>query len=210
MIAKLLSLIAGFAIAIITAVGYPGITLLMAMVSAGVPIPSEIVMPFAGYLVSLGTFTLPGVVIAAVVGENIGAAIGYEIGKRGGRPLIERYGRYVLIDGHHLDLAERFFDRWGNVAALVGRMLPIVRAFVAIPAGLGRMHRAHFHLYTSIGSVVWCGGLAWLGMTLGDKWDSDPRLKAAFHSAELVIGILLVLAIVAFVWLKIRGLRAKH
>ncbi|MFX8156702.1 VTT domain-containing protein, partial [Acinetobacter baumannii] len=85
---------------------------------------------------------------------------------------------------HHLDIAERFFAHWGSVAALVGRLLPVVRAFVSIPAGLGRMNLVRFHLYTTIGSAIWCGGLAYLGVVLGDKWDSDPRLKAAFHSAD--------------------------
>jgi membrane protein DedA with SNARE-associated domain len=210
MVEAILAHLATLVIAVISAGGYPGITLLMALVSTGVPIPSEIIMPFAGYLVSKGTLGLPGVIIAAVIGENIGARIGYELGARGGRPLLVRYGRYVLLDAHHLDLAERFFRRWGSVAALVGRLLPVVRAFVSIPAGLGRMNLVKFHVYTTIGSAFWCGGLAWLGVVLGDKWDSDPRLKAAFHSADLVIGVVLVLAVVAVLWLKLRGARARH
>lgn len=210
MFEQILAVLAGFVIKVISAGGYLGIVLLMAMVSSGVPIPSEVIMSFSGYLVTLGRFSLIGVVIAGVIGENIGAAIGYEIGKRGGRPLLERYGRYVLVDAHHLDLAERFFARWGSVAALVGRLLPVVRAFVAIPAGLGRMNRFHFHLYTSIGSAIWCGGLAWLGMTLGRKWDSDPRLKEIFHSFDLLIGALLVAGVVTVLWFKLRGKRAKH
>lgn len=210
MIATILGILASFVIAVISAGGYPGILLLMALVSTGIPIPSEIIMPFSGYLVSTGTFNLAGVVVAAVIGENIGARIGYEIGRRGGRPLIDRYGRYVLVGTHHLDIAERFFARWGSVTALVGRMLPVVRAFVSIPAGLGQMNLYKFHLYTTIGSTIWCGGLAWLGMTLGDKWNSDPRVQAAFHSADLVIGVLLVVAVAGFVWLKLRGQRAGH
>ncbi|MGJ3649320.1 DedA family protein [Sphingomonas sp. GlSt437] len=210
MVEKILGHLAAFVIAVIQAGGYPGITLLMVLVSTGIPIPSEIIMPFAGYLVSKGTLTLPGVVIAAVIGENIGARIGYELGARGGRPLLVRYGRFVLLDAHHRDLAEKFFARWGSTAALVGRLLPVVRAFVSIPAGLGRMNLVKFHLYTSIGSLIWCGGLAYLGVVLGDKWDSDPRLKAAFHSADLVIGAVLVLAVAGVVWLKLRGGRARH
>ncbi len=209
MIEKILATLAAFIISVISSGGYLGILVLMALVSTGVPLPSEIIMPFAGYLVWRGKFTLAGVIVAAVIGENIGAAVGYQIGRRGGRPFLERYGRYLLIDTHHLDLAERFFARWGSAAVLIGRMLPVVRAFVAIPAGLGRMSLVKYHLYTSIGGLVWCGGLAWLGMVLGDKWDSDPRVKAAFHSADLVIGAVLVLGFVALVWLKFRGLRAK-
>lgn len=210
MFEQLLGALAAFATTVISALGYPGIVLLMALVSTGVPLPSEIIMPFAGYLVSLGRFSLVGVIIAAVIGENIGAAIGYEIGRRGGRPVIERYGKFVLLDAHHIDLAERFFARWGSAAALIGRVLPVVRAFVAIPAGLGRMNRVKFHLYTSIGSAVWCGGLAWLGVVLGNKWNSDPRVKEIFHSADLVIGIALVAAVALVLWVKLRGLRAKH
>lgn len=202
MFEKLLGYLATFVIAVISTGGYPGIVLLMALVSSGIPIPSEIIMPFSGYLVFKGSFSLPGVIIAAVIGENIGARLGYEIGRRGGRPLVERYGRYVLVDGHHLDLAEKFFARWGSMAALVGRMLPVVRAFVSIPAGLGRMNLVKFHLYTTIGSAIWCGGLAWLGLVLGDKWNSDPRLKSAFHSADLVIGVVGVLAVLGVLWLK--------
>lgn len=210
MFEKLLGYIATIVVAVISTGGYPGIVFLMAIVSSGVPIPSEIIMPFAGYLVSQGTFSLVGVIIAAVIGENIGARVGYEIGRRGGRPLIARYGRYVLVDTHHLDIAERFFARWGSAAAFVGRLLPVVRAFVSIPAGLGRMNLVKFHIYTAFGSLIWCGGLAWLGMVLGDKWNSDPRIKAAFHSADLVIGVLLIAAVVAVAWFKLRGLRARH
>lgn len=210
MVEKLLGALASFVIWVISTGGYPGIVLLMALVSSGIPIPSEIVMPFSGYLVSQDRFSLVGVIIAAVIGENIGARIGYEIGRRGGRALIARFGRYVLLDVHHLDMAEAFFARWGSLAALVGRLLPVVRAFVSIPAGLGRMNLVKFHLYTTIGSAIWCGGLAWLGLVLGDKWDSDPRLKAAFHSADLAIGAVLVLAVAAVAWFKLRGLRAKR
>ena len=207
MIDTLLALLGGFATAVIAALGYPGVALLMAMVSTGIPIPSEIIMPFSGYLVTKGVFSLWGVVLAAVIGENIGARLGYEIGRRGGRPLLERYGRYVLINTHHLDLAERFFAHSGSLAALFGRLLPVVRAFVSIPAGLGRMNLWRFHLYTTIGSTIWCGGLAWLGMELGVRWNSDPRLKAIFHSAELLIAVAVALAVVAFVWLRLRAQR---
>jgi membrane protein DedA with SNARE-associated domain len=209
MFEKLLGTLAGIIITVISTGGYLGLLVLMALVSTGVPLPSEIIMPFAGYLVWQGKFSLAGVIIAAVIGENIGATIGYQIGRRGGRPFLERYGRFLLIDAHHVDIAEKFFARWGSVAVLIGRMLPVVRAFVAIPAGLGRMSLIKFHLFTSIGSFVWCGGLAWLGMVLGDKWDSDPRVKAAFHSADVVIAVVLLLGFAALVWLKVKGLRSK-
>ena len=126
MLDKILGALATFAISVITALGYPGIVLLMAIESACIPLPSEVIMPFAGYMVSLGKFTLVGAATAAAIGENIGAFIAYEMGKRGGRPLVERYGHYLLIDAHHLEQADRFFVRFGSIAALIGRLLPVV------------------------------------------------------------------------------------
>ena len=205
MIEKILAALAGFAIAVISAMGYSGIVLLMAIESACIPLPSEIIMPFAGYLVAQGKFTLIGAATAAAIGENIGAALAYELGKRGGRPLIERYGHYLLIDTHHLAQADRFFARFGSIAALVGRLLPIIRTFIAFPAGIARMNRVTFHLYTTLGSWPWCFGLAWVGMKLGAKWDSDPRVRAAFHSADAVIVVIVVAAVGLFVWHRLRS-----
>ncbi len=205
MIDKILGWLAAFAIAVITTLGYPGIVLLMAIESACIPLPSEIIMPFAGYLVAQGTFTLVGVSTAATIGENIGAAIAYEFGKRGGRPLVERYGKYLLIDAHHLEQADRFFARFGSIAAFVGRLLPVIRTFIAFPAGVTRMNRAKFHLYTTLGSWPWCFALAWIGMKLGKAWDTDPRIKAAFHSADIVIVLVVIAAIAWFVWHRLRG-----
>src|SRR3546814_17435731 len=106
---------------------------------------------------------------------------------RGGRPLIERWGRFVLIGPGELDAADRFFARWGSIAVLIGRLMPVIRSFIAFPAGIARMPLGKFHLYTFIGSWPWCFGLAWVVMTLGDKWNSDPRVKAALPSAAAVI-----------------------
>jgi membrane protein DedA with SNARE-associated domain len=205
MIDKILGALATFAIAVITALGYPGIVLLMAIESACIPLPSEVIMPFAGYLVAQGTFTLVGAATAAAIGENIGAAIAYEFGKRGGRPLVERYGKYLLIDAQHLEQADRFFVRFGSVAAFVGRLLPVIRTFIAFPAGVTRMNRVKFHLYTTLGSWPWCFALAWVGMKLGKAWDSDSRIKAAFHSADVVIVVIGVAAVAWFVWHRLRG-----
>lgn len=207
MLDTLLAKLAAFAITVITTLGYPGIVLLMAIESACIPLPSEIIMPFAGYLVAQGTFTLVGAATAATIGENIGGAIAYELGKRGGRPLVERYGHYLLIDAHHLDQADRFFARYGSIAAFVGRLLPIIRTFIAFPAGVARMNRATFHLYTTLGSWPWCFALAWIGMKLGAKWDSDPRIRAAFHSADAVIAVVIVAGAAWFVWHRLRGAR---
>ena len=205
---QIIAVVAGWATAVVLALGLPGITLLMAIASACIPLPSEAILPFAGYLASLGHFSLVGIVVAAVIGENIGAAIAYQVGQRGARPFIARYGRWLLLDLHHLDLAERFFARFGSAAVLIGRMLPIVRAFVALPAGLARMNRIKFHIFTTIGSIVWCTALATIGERLGRAWNTDPRVHDAFRSAEVGI-VIVVLALVAFlVWSKVR--RRSH
>lgn len=210
MIEHILTALAGFITGVIAAGGYPGIALLMAIESACVPLPSEIIMPFAGYLVSTGRFSLPLAATAGALGCNLGSAVAYEIGKRGGRPLAERWGRYLLIGPGELDAADRFFARWGNWAVLIGRLLPVIRTFIALPAGVARMRLLPFHLFTFIGSWPFCFALAWMGMTLGDKWNSDPRLKAAFHRADAVIVVILVLGIAYYVWHRVRGLRRTH
>ncbi|WP_174280384.1 DedA family protein [Sphingomonas bacterium] len=207
MLDRVLSHVAVFVTAIITTAGYPGLVALMTIAAACVPIPSEIIMPFTGYLVAQGKFSLIGAVLAGTLGENIGAAIAYEAGKRGGRPLIERHGRWLLIDAHHLDLADRFFARFGPVAALIGRVLPIIRAFVAFPAGMTRMNRAAFHLFTTLGSLPWCFALVWLGRTLGSRWNDDPRLHALFRRLEVVIVAAVLVLALAFVVTRVRALR---
>ena len=135
----------------------------------------------------------------------LGSVIAYEIGHYGGRPLIERYGRYIFLGRHELDLAERFFDRFGAVAVLIGRLLPVIRTFIALPAGVARMPRLRFHVYTFIGSWPWCFVLAWIGMKLGEHWDKDPRLKQWFHRLDAVIILILLAGIVWFVWSHWKG-----
>ena len=196
--------LAGWTTAIIVALGYPGIALLMAIESACLPLPSEIIMPFAGYLVSQGHFSLVGVATAGAIGCNIGSFFAYEAGRIGGRPLAIRYGRYVLIDAHDIDRADRFFARYGIWAVLIGRLLPVIRTFIAFPAGVARMRLLPFHLFTFIGSWPWCFGLAWIGMALGHAWNTDPRIKTVIHSFDLVILIAIMGGIAAFIWSKLR------
>ncbi|WP_308814740.1 DedA family protein [Sphingomonas sp. GV3] len=207
MFEKILGVLATFTIGVISGGGYVGIALLMAIESACIPLPSEIIMPFAGYLVSTGRFDLYLAATAGAIGCNLGSIVAYEIGKRGGRTVAERWGRYLLIGPGELDAADRFFARWGGIAVLIGRLLPVIRSFIAFPAGVARMRLVPFHVYTFIGSWPWCFGLAWVGMQLGDKWNSDPRVKAAFHRADLLIGIILVVLVAFYIWHRIRGLR---
>ena len=210
MFETILSALATFTISVISGGGYIGIALLMAIESACIPLPSEIIMPFAGYLVSTGRFDLYLAATAGAVGCNLGSIVAYEVGKHGGRPLALRWGKYLLIGPGEIDAADRFFERYGGVAVLIGRLLPVIRSFIAFPAGVSRMRLLPFHLYTFIGSWPWCFGLAWVGMKLGDKWSSDPRVKAAFHQADLAIGIILILIVAAYVWHRVRGMRATR
>ena len=207
MFEKILAVLATFTIGVISSGGYVGIALLMAIESACIPLPSEIIMPFAGYLVSTGRFDLILAATAGAIGCNIGSIVAYEVGKRGGRPMAERWGRYVLIGPGELDAADRFFARWGSLAVLIGRLLPVIRSFIAFPAGVARMRLVPFHVYTFLGSWPWCFGLAWVGMKLGDKWNSDPRVKAAFHQADLLIGIVLIALVGFYIWHRVRGLK---
>ena len=207
MFEKILGVLATFTIWVISSGGYVGIAILMAIESACIPLPSEIIMPFAGYLVSTGRFDLYLAATAGAIGCNLGSIVAYEIGKRGGRPVAERWGRYLLIGPGELDAADRFFARWGSIAVLIGRLLPVIRSFIAFPAGVARMRLVPFHVYTFLGSWPWCFGLAWVGMKLGSKWDSDPRVKAAFHRADLAIGIALIALIAFYIWHRVRGLK---
>jgi membrane protein DedA with SNARE-associated domain len=197
---KIVALLFQFVIHVIDAGGYAGIAGLITLNSSGIPIPSEIIMPFSGYLVYTGRFYLLSVAIAGAVGCNIGSAIAYWIGARGGRPLVARYGKWVLMNAHDLDLMARFFEKYGSIAILVGRMLPVVQTYVAFPAGIGKMPRLRFHIYTTVGSSIWYLFLAWAGLKLGERWHSDPRFEQWFHRFHLTVELLLLVALVWFVW----------
>jgi membrane protein DedA with SNARE-associated domain len=181
-------------VATISRLGYAGIVLLMAIESACIPLPSEIIMPFSGYLVYTGRFNLWLVGVAGAFGCVVGSLAAYWAGMHGGRPLIEKYGRYVLISRHDLDLADRWFDRFGEIIVFASRLLPVIRTFIAFPAGVARMNLKKFVIYTFAGSLPWCIGLAYVGQRLGKEWDTNPTLKTLFHRFDFVIGIVIVLA----------------
>ncbi|MFZ0663131.1 MAG: DedA family protein [Acidobacteriaceae bacterium] len=203
---KFLPFIFNFIVGTISASGYLGVLLLMAIESACIPLPSEVIMPFAGYLVYTrqptltGHLALIGVAIAGAIGCNLGSAVAYWIGALGGRPFIDRYGRFVLLEHRDLDRAEHFFARYGAVAVFVGRLLPVVRTFIALPAGIARMSQVRFHTYTFLGSLPWCYVLAYAGMRMGQAWDTDPRFKAAYHRYQFAIEAVIVAAVIWFVW----------
>jgi membrane protein DedA with SNARE-associated domain len=173
---------------------------LMAVQSACIPIPSEVIMPFAGFALAHSQLQLILLATLASLASNLGSIPAYCIGARGGRPLVERYGRYILFRHHDLDMADHFFARFGSIAVLVGRMLPIVRTFIALPAGIARMNQWKFHLYTFLGSWPWCYALAWIGMKLGDRFQSDPRLQQVFHRFHLAVEAAIFAAAVWYIW----------
>lgn len=223
---KILAFLVHFVTRVIDSGGYAGIIALMGIESACIPLPSEIIMPFAGALTvfqinSLGQHIVPGrfgagnqwlglilVATAGAVGCNVGSVVAYWIGAKGGRPLVERYGRWVLMSRHDLDRMTGFFNRYGSITVLLGRLLPVVRTFIAFPAGIARMPQLRFHIYTFAGSWPWCLALAYAGMKLGESWN-DPRstFHHLYHRFSTVILLLLVLGAVWFVWTHVRRAR---
>jgi membrane protein DedA with SNARE-associated domain len=205
---RILAFLFQFVTHVIDAGGYGGIAALLSLNSCGIPIPSELILPFSGYLVYMGRFNLYLVATAGAVGCNIGSAVAYWIGAKGGRPLVMRYGKWVLMSAHDVDRMTGFFQRYGSIAILVGRMLPVVQTFVAFPAGIAKMPRLRFHIYTSVGSWIWYFCLAWVGMKLGAAWHTDPRIQEIFHRFHLVVEIALLLGVIYFVWSHLR--RRNH
>lgn len=197
--------LAGLIVGVLTATGYFGLLGLMAVESACIPLPSEIILPFAGFLVAQGKMNLFVAATIGALGCNVGSAIAYAVGEHGGRSAIERWGRYVLINRHDINKAERFFERFGSGAVLIGRMLPVIRTFIAFPAGIARMPKLKFHIYTFVGSWPWCLLLTYIGMTLGDRWNSSSQLATIFHYADYAIAMLLIGMIARFIYVRRRA-----
>jgi len=196
MLTTLFEYLAGFIISVISHSGYVGIVLLMSIESACIPLPSEVIMPFSGYLVSAGRFKLAWVAIAGAFGCNVGSLVAYYVGLLGGRPLVEKYGRYVLVTHHDLEMADRFFRRYGDWAVFLARLLPVIRTFIAFPAGVARMDFLRFNLFTFLGSLPWCLALAYAGLKLGEQW---ATLRAYFHRFDAVLAVLIAIAAVWFI-----------
>ncbi len=178
---------------------YAIVLLLMAIQSACVPIPSEVIMPLAGFALCHSQLSIVLLATLASLASNLGSIPAYWAGAHGGRPMVERYGSYVLLSRHDLDRVDSFFVRFGSLAVLIGRMLPIIRTFIAFPAGVARMNQVRFHLYTFIGSWPWCYALAYVGMKLGARFDTDPRMKDTFHRFHLGVEVVLLAGFVWFV-----------
>jgi len=201
---QIISALASWIIEVISAAGYFGVVILMAIESACIPLPSEVIMPFAGYLVSIGQFSLLGAATAGALGCNVGSTVAYYVAAKGGRMAFERWGEYILVSPVELERAERFFARYGAATVFFGRLLPVIRTFIAFPAGLARMPMMKFQVYTFLGSWPWCFALAYVGFVLGKRWNSDPTFRSLFHQFDALIVILLLAGLAWFVWSKWR------
>lgn len=201
MLEHILAPVAAWVIAFISRWSYPAVVVCMTIESACIPLPSEIIMPFSGYLVSLGRFSLLGITLAGAFGNLIGGGITYWLGVWGGRPLFERYGRYVLISRKDLDRADRWFDRFGEWSILLTRNLPIIRTFISLPVGIAKMNWAKFALFTFLGSLPWCFALGFIGKTLGEHWEG---LRTYFRKADLAIAAILIVVIAFWVYRHIK------
>jgi len=205
MLERVFAAVTGFIVAAISAGGYTGIVVLMAIESACIPLPSEIIMPFAGYLVYRGELGLFGAGVAGAVGCVLGSLVAYGVGASGGRAAIERWGRWVLLSPRELELAERWFARWGRQTVFWARLLPVVRTFIALPAGVAKMELWPFIWLTFAGSLPWCWALAYAGLRLAENWQ---RVRESLHGFDMTIATLVALGAVWFIWHRVRAVRA--
>jgi membrane protein DedA with SNARE-associated domain len=205
MLDQVISALASWIVAVISAAGYLGVVLLMAIESACIPLPSEIIMPFAGYLVSTGHFSLIGAATMGALGCNVGSTVAYFVAAKGGRTVLERWGGYVLIRPAEIKRADQFFARYGAPTVFFGRLLPVIRTFIAFPAGVARMPMMKFQIYTFLGSWPWCFALAYIGYRLGVRWNNDPTFRDLFHDFDAVIVGVLLAGFAWFVWSRWRA-----
>jgi membrane protein DedA with SNARE-associated domain len=185
--------------------GYFGIFFLMVLESCGIPMPSEVIMPFSGFLVVDGKMLLWVIVLAGTFGNLAGSWLAYWIGYKGGRPLIEKYGKYILISKHDLDLADRWFSKYGEWAVFFGRLLPVVRTYISFPAGIAKMNLKTFSIYTFMGALPWTALFAWLGVKMGANWE---LIREKLHNFDLTILILVILAVTLYVWRHVKHSRS--
>ena len=215
MIANILEVLSTWIIHVISALGYPGVALLMAIESACIPLPSELIMPFAGALTlatvaathNVEPLTLLLTGLAGAIGCNLGSVVAYFVGARLGRPFLERT-RWVrfFVTPHELSRVDHWFNKRGPLVVFVARLLPVVRTFIALPAGIARMNQLQFHIYTFVGSLPWCLGLAWLGAKIGENY--HEVIHPWFHRFDLVIGAVIVAGAVYFIRSRVIAFRS--
>lgn len=212
-----------FCVFLMAKLSYLGIAILMGIESACIPLPSELIMPYAGamsipevnaelarqYATTLPVFNLFLAGLAGALGCNLGSEVAYWVGAKGGRKAIEKYGRYVLMSKHELAIADRWFEKRGDIIILIARLLPVIRTFIAFPAGVAKMNRAKFHIYTFVGSLPWCLMLAYVGQRLGlELMDEHSPLKAVMHKLDAVIAVAVVAAAIWFVRSRLKVLKS--
>jgi membrane protein DedA with SNARE-associated domain len=222
MVKAIFTVLGGFCVYIMGTLSYFGIALLMGIESACIPLPSELIMPYAGAMsnpavnaalaeqfhIALPQFNIWIAAFAGAIGCNLGSEVAYWVGATGGRKAIERYGKYVLMSKHELAIADRWFDKRGDIIILIARLLPVVRTFIAFPAGVARMNRTKFHVYTFVGSFPWCLGLAYVGQELGLRLlDEHSPLKQFMHKFDAVIAGVIVIAAVLFIRSRLKALK---
>ncbi|HLY38672.1 MAG TPA: DedA family protein [Candidatus Binatia bacterium] len=207
MLERVFAAATAFIVAVISAGGYGGVVVLMAIESACIPLPSEIIMPFAGYLVYRGELGLLGVSAAGAFGCVVGSLVAYAVGAGGGRPAIERWGRWVLLSRHDLDLAERWFARWGRATVFWARLLPVVRTFIALPAGIAKMEVWPFVWLTFAGSLPWCLALAYGGFKLAENWN---EVREKLHGLDVAVGTVVALGLAFALWHRVRAVRSDR
>ncbi len=199
--------IADYATKMIAEGGYFIVALLMALESMIAPVPSEAVMPFAGFQIFEGKFTFTGTIFFSTLGSIIGSLVSYFMGSYGGRPVVLRFGKYLLLDVHHLEATERFFTRWGDKTIFVSRFIPVVRHLISIPAGIGKMNLLKFSVYTILGAAIWNGFLAWVGFRLKANWEEVMKYS---HVADVIILIALLSAVAYLVYKQKKRIAASR
>lgn len=197
MVTQIIDILANFVVSTIDLLGYPGVFFLMFIESCGILMPSEVIMPFSGFLVADGTMNFWAVSLMGGLGNLGGSLLAYWIGWKGGRPLIEKYGKYVLISKRDLDIADKWFTNYGEWTAFAGRLLPVVRTFISFPAGISKMDIKKFSIYTFLGAFIWSAALAYAGVKMGQNWE---LIREKLHNFDLAIVILIVVFIVWYVW----------
>ncbi len=180
--------------------GYIGVFICMTLESACIPLPSEVIMPFSGYAAWEGTMSIIGVAFIGALGNLMGSWIAYLVGFYGGRPFLKKYGKYILITEKKLEMAEEWFAKYGHEAVLISRVLPLVRTFISLPAGVAEMDLKKFTIYTFIGSVPWCFALAYIGYSLGPSWST---IESIFHLLDYAVIIGLAVFLV-YIWKNYR------
>lgn len=207
MISAIIDFLANLVVKIIDILGYPGIFLLMFVESCGIPMPSEVIMPFSGFLVADGKLNFWVVVFIGAFGNLIGSLLAYWIGLKGGRPFIEKYGKFILISKHDLDLADSWFKRFGQWTVFFGRLLPVIRTYISFPAGIAEMNITKFSFFTFIGAFPWCVLFTWLGVKMGNNWE---LIREKLHNFDMAILILVIVFVALYIFRHIRNHKKDH